>query len=72
MLRLPGHLQATYIGETDRNLNTTLTEHRRAKRNGDINNNIAERHLQTTHTIDWDVYIRSLTHCYALVPIPGE
>ena len=46
--------QATYIGETGRNLNTRLTEHRRATRNGDINNNIAEHHLQTNHRIDWD------------------
>ena len=37
-----------------RNLNTRLTEHRRATRNGDINNNIAEHHLQTNHRIDWD------------------
>ena len=46
--------QATYIGETGRNLNTRLTEHRRATRNGEINNNIAEHHLQTNHRIDWD------------------
>ena len=39
--------QATYIGETGRNLNTRLTEHKRATRNGDLNNNIAEHHLQT-------------------------
>ena len=44
--------QATYIGETGRNLNTRLTE--RATRNGDLNNNIAEHHLQTNHRIDWD------------------
>ena len=46
--------QATYTGETGRNLNTRLTERRRATRNGDINNNIAEHHLQTNHRIDWD------------------
>ena len=46
--------QATYIGETGRNLNTRLTEHKRATRNGDLNNNIAEHHLQTKHRIDWD------------------
>ena len=46
--------QATYIGETGRNLNTRLTEHKRTTRNGDLNNNIAEHHLQTNHRIDWD------------------
>ena len=43
-----------YIGETGRNLNTRLTEHKQATRNGDLNNNIAEHHLQTNHRIDWD------------------
>ena len=46
--------QATYIGETGRNLNVRLTEHKRATRNGDINNDIAEHHLKTNHRIDWD------------------
>ena len=46
--------QATYIGETGRNLNIRLTEHKRATRNGDLNNNIAEHLLQTNHRIDWD------------------
>ena len=32
------HCQASYIGETGRNLSTRLTEHKRATRNGDINN----------------------------------
>jgi len=32
--------QALYIGETGRNLNTRLTEHKRATRNGDANNHI--------------------------------
>ena len=44
--------KATYIGETGRNLNTRLTEHKRATRNGDGNKNIAEHHLQTKHQID--------------------
>ena len=43
---------ATYISEAGRNLNTRLTEHRRATRNGD--NNIAEHHLQINQRIDWD------------------
>ena len=40
--------QATYIGETGRNLNVRLTEHKQATRNGDINNHIAEHHLKQT------------------------
>ena len=46
--------QASYIGETGRNLKTRLTEHKRATRNGDVNNHIAEHHRLTNHTIDWD------------------
>ena len=46
--------QATYIGETGRNLATWLTEHKQGTRNGDVNNHIAEHHLQTKHQIDWD------------------
>ena len=46
--------QASYIGETGRNLSMRLTEHKRATRNGDVNNHIAEHHLQTKHRIDWD------------------
>ena len=37
-----------------RNLSTRLTEHKRATRNGNVNNNIVEHHLQTKHQIDWD------------------
>jgi len=33
--------QASYIGETGRNLNTRLTEHKQATRNGDASNQIA-------------------------------
>ena len=54
--------QATYIGETGRNLNVRLTEHKRATRNGDINNHIAEHHLQTNHRIDWDS-AKCITYC---------
>ena len=33
--------QASYIGETSRNLRTRLTKHKRATRNGDVNSHIA-------------------------------
>jgi len=46
--------QASYIGETGRNLNMRLTEHKRATRNGDANNHIAAHHQLTNHNIDWD------------------
>ena len=36
------------------NLTTRLTEHKRATKKGDLNNNIAEHHLKTNHAIDWD------------------
>ena len=48
------HCQVSYIGKTDRNLSTQLTEHKQATRNGDVNNHIAEHHLKTKHQIDWD------------------
>ena len=41
--------QASYIGETGRNLSTQLTKYKRATRDGDVNNHIAEHHLQTKH-----------------------
>ena len=34
--------------------NEQLIEYKRATRNGDLNNNIAEHHLQAKHRIDWD------------------
>ena len=46
--------QASYIDETGRNLNTRLTEQKRATKNGDVNTHIAEHHLHTNHRIDWD------------------
>ena len=46
--------QATYTGETGGNLSMRLTEHKWASRNGDVNNHIAEHHLQTKHQIDWE------------------
>ena len=52
--------------ETGRNLSTRLTEHKLATRNGDINDHIAEHHLQTKHRIDWDsaTYITYSTDYY--------
>ena len=44
--------QASYIGETGRNLNTRLTERKRATRNGDANNRIALHHQLTNHNND--------------------
>ena len=44
------------------NLNVRLTEHKQATRNGDINNHIAEHHLQTNHRIDWDSG-KCITYC---------
>ena len=46
--------QATYIGDTGRNLTTRLSERKRATKKGDLNNNIAEHHSKTGHTIDLD------------------
>jgi len=46
--------QASYIGETGRNLNTRLTEHKRATKNGEAKNHIAVHHQLTNHNIDWD------------------
>ena len=31
-----------------------LNKHKQAMRNGDVNNHIAEHHLQMKHQIDWD------------------
>ena len=50
--------QATYIGETSRNFSTRLTERKQATKKGNVNNHIAEHHLQTKHQINWD----SVTH----------
>ena len=46
--------QASYIGETGRNLNIQLTEHKWVTKNGYVNNHIAEHYLHTYHRIDWD------------------
>ena len=62
--------QATYNGETGRNLSTRLTKQKRATRSGDVNNHIVEHHLQTKHQIDpdWDsaTYITYCTDYYRL------
>ena len=42
------------VAPTGRNLNTRLTEHKRATRNGDANNHIAVHHQLTYHNIDLD------------------
>ena len=46
--------QATFFGEADRNLTMWLSKHTQATKKGGLNNNIAEHHLKTSHTIDWD------------------
>ena len=52
---LPNSLEkASYIGETGRNLNTRLTEHKRATKTGDANNHIAVHHQLTNQNIVWD------------------
>ena len=43
---------ASFNGETGRNLTSRLTEHKRATREGDVNNHIAEHHRLTNHTND--------------------
>ena len=49
-----GEYQPTYISGTGRNVSTRLTEHKRATKNGDANNHIAENLLHTKRQIDWD------------------
>ena len=43
--------QATYIDETHRNLTMWLNEHKQATKKGDLNSNIAEHYLKTSHTM---------------------
>ena len=43
-----------YIGETERNLKTRLTDHRQAVRQGDDRNGIAVHVQKYDHHIDWD------------------
>ena len=41
--------QATYIGETGKNLTTRLNKHKRASKKGDLNNNIFKHHFKQGH-----------------------
>ena len=59
--RVHGDYQPTYISGTGRNVNTRLTEHKRATKNGDANNHIAEHLLNTKRQIDWDS-VTCITH----------
>ena len=63
--------QANFIGETCRNLSSRLTDHKRATRKGDVNNHIAEHHLQNKHQIDWDsaTYITYSTYYYQRITL---
>ena len=56
--------EVTYFDVTGRNLKPRLTEHKRATKNGDPNNNnnIAEHRSKTKHTIDW-YNAKCLTYC---------
>ena len=56
--------QASYIGETGRDLSTQLTEHKRATRNGDVNNHIAEHHLRPGLCDMYNVFYRLLSTSY--------
>ena len=50
MVRLPGHLH-----RWDRQkLNYATKRTQQATKKGDVNNDIAEHHLKTSQTIDWD------------------
>ena len=57
--------QATYIDETGRNLTTRLNEHKRATKKGDLNNNIDQHHLKTSHIIEWDSVTCLSTNYYS-------
>ena len=55
--------QATYIGDTSRNLTTQLNKHKWTTKKGDLYNNIIKHHLKTSHTIDWDSATCYLQYC---------
>ena len=51
MLRLPGHL---YRWDRQKLNHATKRIQTSNNKKGDLNNNIAEHHLKTSHIIDWD------------------
>ena len=61
--------QASYIGETGRNLNKRLTKHKRATRNGDANNRIPVHHYPGFQRIFFliDISRRSCVNNEALI-----
>ena len=64
--------QATYIAETGRKLTTRLNEHKPAsQRVTSTTINIAEHHLKTSHTIDWDsaTCLTYSTDCYQRITL---
>ena len=46
--------ECSYIGETGRNLQKRLTEHKAAVRRGDRNNGIAVHAWDHDHRVDWE------------------
>ena len=50
-----GDCQATYFDGTGENLDTRLTEHKRATRNSDTNKHIAGCHFHNNHIIYWNL-----------------
>ena len=57
------HCQATYVSETGRNL---TNKYKRATKRGDLNNNIVEHHLKTSHTIESRDSATCLNLCMAI------
>ena len=47
-------LLSTLVKPAETLIRNQLTEPKRATRNGDVNNHIAEHHLLTKHQIHWD------------------
>lgn len=53
-MAFPCSWKTTHTGKITRNLDEWLTEHKRATRNSDFNNGIAERHLKAKRAVDRD------------------